>query len=246
LRKGTLLLLFILCSVLKINAQRSMSVMIFDMGQHASMINKNERQYRSMIKIKRSVNNVVGVLVRQQLKARFHINYGVYYSYQTKKYEVLFQNGHSLGAINVSYLKLPFLLQYNFVDRENVNFFITAGPQIDFLMVEDGAIPAYTIDKDSDGNQFMSTYYLLEVGGGYKPIVIDGACTIGTEFRLYKKLFYNLQVRFDHSFYDVENKSYDFIDKDIKFNIYKDLDNSKGPTYNMTIGIAGGFSLKIR
>jgi hypothetical protein len=245
-RKKIFLLLFVLCVVLEINAQKAMSVIVFDMGQHCSMINKNERQYRSLIKTKRSVNNAMGILVRQQIRSRFHINYGIYYSFQTKKYEVIFENTNISGTINVSYLKLPFLLQYNFVNKERVNFFITAGPQIDFLMVEDGAIPAYTIDKDSNGNLFMSTFYLLEVGGGYKPIVIDGVCSIGTEFRLYKNLFYNLQVRFDHSFYDVENKSYKFIDPDFKFNPYKDLDNSKGPTYNMTIGIAGAFSLKIR
>jgi hypothetical protein len=215
--------------------QKKFNVITLAMPERTFLINERDKEIAeaSLLNKLPSYSTALGIILRHQIKGRSYFNYGLMYSYQGQKLNMNFSNlNNHKGKTILSYLKIPMLVQYNFLNKENFSMFIQAGPQISLLIIEEGAIV-----KGTD---------IVEVGGGYRPVVLDGVASIGMECKIWKNLFYILQLRFDHSLHYVNNTSYKNIDGAGPHYIYDALSKPWAGEHNMTIGLLNGVSFKVR
>ncbi len=213
--------------------QKKAHIIIIGMPQRTFLTNKWDLEAKPLLRKVPSYSIAVGIMMRQEIKGRWYFNYGFIYSYQAQKLKMYFAslNGHK-GKTVLSYLKLPLLFQYNLINRENSSFFIQVGPQVSMLVIEEGAIVKLTD--------------IVEAGGGYKKFVLDGVISLGAEVKIRKNLFYNLQLRFDHSLHYSNVTDYLNIDGEGAPLIKDVLGNPRSGEHNMTIGLLNGISIKIR
>ncbi len=228
-------------------AQKETSIITFGIVQNAFLRNTQEVKYKSLIKDRVSINMAAGILIRKELKNRLYFNYGLYYSLHTRRYKVAYLYSSGINEnTNLSYLKLPLLVQYNIINKPNYKLFTTIGPQLCFLIVEDGALPHYLIAYDTSNTPYMTVFDQKETGGGYKPFIVEGALSIGSELKLTKKIHLAFHLRIDRSFHNVEKKSYQFIRYEDSYDLYNTFSDPRQVTRTMTIGALTGIVYKIR
>lgn len=226
-------LTYIMLFCAEVQGQKTMHVLLMEMPERTFLTNEWDKEARPLLRKTPSYSSAFGIMVRNQLKDRWHFNYGFLYSYQAQHFKMYFNNlnGH-VGKTILSYIKLPLLIQYNVINGKNSSVFIQAGPQMSVLVIEEGAI--------------VNHADIIEAGGGYKPIVFDGVVALGVEFKVYKNLYYNLQLRIDHSLNYVDNLSYQEISKTGTKNVRDVLGNPRSKEYNMTLGLLNALSFKVR
>ena len=232
--KQLLCLCFALIFSVEVYGQKKKNVIIAGMPERTFLINKWDKENRPLLRKTPSYSTSPSITIRQQLRNRWYLNYGISYSYQAQHYEIAFGAdgpGHKDRTI-LSYMKFPLLIQYNFINRDNFSFFLQAGPQVGFLFVEEGAI--------------INVKDIIEVGGAYKPIVFEGVLSSGIEIKLGKNIYYNLQLRFDHSFNNVTKLSYEDVSVNGAVKIHDVYGRPRSKEYNMTIGLLNGISIKIK
>ena len=213
-------------------AQKQLNVIVSEMFERTYLLNKWDREATPILKkLPSYYYTCPSIMLRQELKNRWQLNYGLLYSIQAQKHIIIPIN--QPGKTVLTYIKVPLLLQYNIINKSTGSLFFQAGPQVSFLVIEEGSI-------------VISPHEAYEVGGAYKPVVLDGVLSFGGEIKLYKNFYYNLQLRFDHSLHNVNNLSYGNITTAGTVPITDVLNNPRSAEYNMTIGLVSGISLKIR
>ena len=229
--KFVLILCFALFFCKELYAQKQMHIIVSEMFTRTFLLNKWDHDATPILKKLPSYYTCPSIIIRQELKKRWHLNYGILYSVQAQKHIIVPID--QPGKTVLTYIKLPLLLQYNILNKPNASVFLQAGPQVSLLVIEEGSIVIYPKEA-------------YEVGGAYKPVVLDGVIAFGGEIKLYKNFFYNIQLRFDHSLHNVNNLSYGNISTAGTVAIKDVLNNPRSAEYNMTIGLSNGISLKIR
>jgi hypothetical protein len=229
-------LFFLFCILflsVKVCGQKKMHVIVLGMPERTFLTNTWDKEARPLLRKMPSYSMAPCVMVRHEIKKRWHLNYGILYSYQAQKFKMYFNslNGHE-GKTILTYLKIPLLLQFNLMNRETTSLFIQVGPQASFLVTEEGTIVNYAD--------------IVEAGGAYKYFVMDGVVSLGGEIKICKNLYYNLQLKFDHSLYHVNNVSYEDLSKAGTRRIRDVLGHPRSGEYNMSIGLLNGISFKIR
>ena len=214
--------------------QKKMSVLLFAIPQRTYLTNKWDKAIAPLAEKVPSYSVALGAMMQQGLSNRLSFNFGILFSYQAQKSRIYYAPNLSsqFGKTILGYFKIPLLVQYNFVNKRNYSFYLQAGPQLSLLLIEEGAI--------------FNFVDILEAGGGYKPIVLDGVASLGVEFKIYKKIYYNFQVRIDHSLHNVNHLDYKIPNTSGQNGIYDLLGNPRSAEYNMSIGLLNGVSIKIK
>lgn len=98
-------------------------------------------------------------------------------------------------SVELTYLKIPFLLKFNSNPDAGTAFLFKIGPQLAFLT---------NADSDVDGvAESFSGFTLKDL---YEGNYISAVMSIGARFTLAESLFLNTSFRFDASLGDVEDK----------------------------------------
>ena len=232
-KKLIILISIILCFHFNGFGQKSKHLLLFGIPQRTYLTNKLDKAIAPLAEKAPSYSVALGAMMRQGVSNRLSFNFGILFSYQAQKSKIYYSNyDNHVGKTILGYFKIPLLAQYNFINKKNFTFFIQGGLQCCFLFIEEGAIFNF---RD-----------IIEAGGAYKSFVLDGVGSLGVEFKLYKRVFYNFQMRIDHSLHNVNHLDYKATYTYGSFNIRDLLGNPISKEYNMTIGLVNGICIKIK
>jgi hypothetical protein len=182
-----------------------------------------------------------GILFKHKINKRFFFCYGFQYSPVHQKWAIYdsLRSEYVPGNFLLTYMKLPLLIQYNYLVKEKFKLFISAGPQISMLLTAKGSVPFYSVGGLFD---------LYDPGSVYRNFTLDGALALGGEWRLYNNTFIFLQAKADYSFTNVEKK--EFYELQGSHAIRSLFSYSTGkvrpPTHNISTGLSLGLTFKLR
>ena len=129
------------------------------------------------------VTNIqMGVFYKISLLKNIDIQPELYYSESGAKTTGLFWGEKISMKQKLSYLKLPILVKFNFINLKNINAGIIIGPYFAYN-IKSRTIFSYKNDKTDDdiGDQIKSIDYGLTIGGNlnYKNIIFDIRFSLG-------------------------------------------------------------------
>jgi hypothetical protein len=175
------------------------------------------------------------LIVKLELSKRLMFNYGVHYSPQGQKY-LLSRNDYR-GSLVLRYGKIPLYVQYNYVVRDNFRAFVSGGIQPTMLVLEEGSIPVYFDDRGLD---------IFHPGGLFHEFGIEGLVTTGFDIRVFDNVFFTTEIRMDHGLNRADKNTFMDYTYSNGYNIVKAPLYTIRDTRNMTLGLSGGFTVKIR
>lgn len=227
-------------------------VSVFGMFQRTYLNNRYENEQTKLAKLdmyggaryfykKPSYTFGSGFLLKNAIHKRFLICYGLNYSGHAQSYEIGHEVGNTeiiKGRIRLSYMRLPVLLQYNYLIGKNYFLYASGGIGLAALLYETGAFPVY--------DKALRYIDLYDSGGIYKNFNLETQLGIGGEYRMSSQVNFFLQGRAESSVNNVEKESYiQFINLD-HFDIYSKEDISRSPTYAIACGVLFGLTIKVR
>jgi hypothetical protein len=231
--------------------QKDIYLTFYGMPQRTYMYNSMEKNHADLspYSYNASVKDIrkyptytmgVGLLFKHRIKGEFLFCYGFQYSPMHQKWAVFdtYRNAYVHGSVRLSYLKMPVLIQYNYLVRKKYQLSVSGGPQISMLLTEKGGLPAYGVNA--------VFFDLAETGGAYHEFTLDGVFATGGEMRLYKNTFVFLQVKVDYSFTNAEKKTvYEL--GNYGYNLFQYTNNKVRPrTHTISTSISLGLTFKIK
>lgn len=236
-------------------AQKGMYVRIYGMPQRTFMYddpNANDEAekelslYRPDVNFgiwkKPSYNFAVGFLLEYYLNKKLSIVYGLQYSPHHQKF-MTYHYAYGIeikGNTRLKYLKLPVLIEYDYLITKNSRLFISGGPQLSILISALGSFPLYT------NSTVISLYDEIDPGTVFNEITLDGVLTTGIERKIYKNTSIFLQTRFDCSLTNVQDKSFEMVGGEVSAKLYEYPNVTLVSKHNISLGISAGLSFKIK
>lgn len=228
----TLLFLLLLTSNSSVFAQRSMYVSFMLVNQMSFLRSMDEV---SQIKKMPTYSLGSSLIVKLELSKRLMFNYGAHYSPQGQKY-FLPEKDYS-GSLVLRYGKLPLYLQYNYIVRDNFRAFVSAGIQPTMLVLEEGSIPVFFNDKSLD---------IFHPGSLFHEFGIEGLVTTGFDIRIFDEVFFTTEIRMDHGLNRADKNTFMDYTYSNGYDIVKTPLYTIRDTRNMTLGLSGGLTFKVR
>lgn len=233
-------------------AQKNFSISVFGLPQRTYIYNKLEyndkllADYSNIPGTTRKFDKypsytiALGLMIQHQYTKHFAFNYGFIWSPIAQSYRLnteIYGNYFS-GRIRLSYLKLPLMVQVNFLTRKKLNLNFAAGPQLSMLLTEDGALPIYDAE--------FKSFDVADAGSVYKDFTFDLAASSGMECKLKNKLSLISSFRADISINDTENKNFKEFYLTNTVYVFDQDDVSRPPTHNITLGLMVGLKYYFR
>jgi hypothetical protein len=251
--KYRIVILLLLAAACPVYGQRSTYLTIYGMGQRTFMYNSMETNHADLSKY--SYNSSVvgemrkfptysmaaGFLFKREINKSFLFCYGFQYApvHQSWDIYVNYRQEYVPGKFLLTYLKMPLLIQYNYLVRNSYQLFVSGGPQLSMLLTAQGAIPAYGYD-----------YYhfeLIDPGSVYRNFTFDGVFATGGELKISKNTAVFLQAKVDYSFTNAERKKFYELNGPYGDNIFQYANGKvRPPTHNISAGICLGLTFKIK
>ncbi len=224
-------------------AQKGMSITLFGMPQRTFMYSKPEGKYfvnYGEILKKPSYNFAFGFLMKYYINKIFVIGYGLQAGPHIQKYSTYRKPNISVQDFSISlrYIKIPFLLQCNYVVKEKYKLFFSCAPQLNILIAENGGIPVYIDDN----------FFFIDPGGVYHNFLLAGVINAGGEFKLDNKISFTISANFEGNISSVEKRYFQEVAPGTKGDSYKIFEypamtiKSK---HNIVLGISLGLTFRI-
>ncbi len=232
--------------------QKSTYLSIYGMEQRTFMYNSMEKNHADLSQY--SYNSTIvgefrkfptyslaaGFLFKREINKYFLFCYGFQYAPVHQSWDIYaaFKQQYIPGKFLLTYLKMPVLIQYNYLVRNNYTLFVSGGPQLSMLLTAQGAVPSYGSDHHFD---------LIDPGSVYRDFTFDGVFATGGELKISKNTALFLQAKLDYSFTNAEKKKFYELQGYSGYNIFQYLDGKvRPPTHNIAAGVCLGLTFKIK
>ena len=238
--KKVFLFCLLVVSAVSTYAQNEVGAYIFP--QYTAILNggyAGEDQYKNVMSFSKGVGVNFIHFFKGKKDNRKHTRYAyrgdLMYSGHTQAWEFEYRKGHGQtgvweGKKRLDYIKLAPSFEISIPRSKHLSIIAFAGPQLSFLIDQDGGILTWEDRGDYD-------YFDLPEKSRdyYKPVTLDIAAGVGVDYEYTKWINISVALRSDFSVTNVENSN-KVVDGQKSYNV----DTKVGSSHNLTVALLLG------